>query len=528
MTSVDALVAEATAAAFFGAGRGAKFEPVADGLIGELFTSTQHENAEHRLLNDIALLLAYYRAGFAGSRDFGSALEAAPGETWTKCSQEAADLIGTLIEGKYPKLLPEALEQLRQQQKRLPFHLLPELLDLGVKRKELRWLILAIIGERGRWLALINPAWSVVYQLIDHFTVDDSTDLSVLQEEWNRATSTERLELLAEIRRQAPKIASSIVNGSWSQESAGAREAMLKRYITNLSVDDEAFLEMALSDRSVGVRRTAVDLLSRIPSSRFVAEAAAIAMTRLNINSGPFLAGRKLSVETPADYDPAWAKFGIEKESFIAELGTGAWCLAQLIALVPPEIWSEKFNLSAADLFDLAMKSPWSDPLIIGWSKAAERSDSNEWKYSALKHWIVNKDYRTTIADFMPTINSLGDKSEGLILEILQIFPGILDDDNPATALISSYDRPWSDRFARAVMDRVLRTIHLPQNGQAHLWLLQSLLPELAYRISPSIADELRCKLTLPQDAPTNWRKPIDNFLDIITLRDRLQKELTR
>lgn len=56
-------------------------------------------------------------------------------------------------------LLPEWLRLLGQAGYRLPNLLLPELLELGLRRPEVGCELAGVLGSRGEWLAALNPEW---------------------------------------------------------------------------------------------------------------------------------------------------------------------------------------------------------------------------------------------------------------------------------------------------------------------------------------------------------------------------------
>ncbi len=64
-----------------------------------------------------------------------------------------------MLSGEYPQLLPEWLQAVAVAQRRVPEEALPDLLDFGQARRELHEAISGVLGQRGRWLARLNPDW---------------------------------------------------------------------------------------------------------------------------------------------------------------------------------------------------------------------------------------------------------------------------------------------------------------------------------------------------------------------------------
>src|SRR5438045_1416676 len=93
---------------------------------------------EHLPSDDIErkLLLAagawsLYRQAWSSTAHLAIDLDVARNETLAGCSSTIADLIVTMLSGEYANLLPEALDHLQRAGQRLPYTLLPEVLDYG-------------------------------------------------------------------------------------------------------------------------------------------------------------------------------------------------------------------------------------------------------------------------------------------------------------------------------------------------------------------------------------------------------------
>ena len=134
----------------------------------ELEFLSARQELDHVADHEAWLLLAaayaanYRRAGQIPPVDGrGSSFPAAQKEKQPYCSPAlAARLASLLPEGmQTDPLTEELLAGLVRKQKLAPPHLLPTLLNWGQRSKERRALIAPVVGERGHWLASINPAW---------------------------------------------------------------------------------------------------------------------------------------------------------------------------------------------------------------------------------------------------------------------------------------------------------------------------------------------------------------------------------
>jgi hypothetical protein len=109
-------------------------------------------------------------------------------------SECAAGLLKRMLAGECEAVLAEFLQRAAERQLLTPPELLPGL--FGLDKKDLRPLVQAVAGERGRWLAAQNPAW---------------TDALVHpgEETWETGTTGQRLALLRRTRQATPDKARS-------------------------------------------------------------------------------------------------------------------------------------------------------------------------------------------------------------------------------------------------------------------------------------------------------------------------------
>ncbi|VAW31627.1 FIG01121071: hypothetical protein [hydrothermal vent metagenome] len=82
------------------------------------------------------------------------------------------------------------------------------------------------------------------------------------------ATNPAELPLCPNSISSQPERGHQIVEQTWKSNNGLVRHQLIKILATNLSMADEPFLEIALDDRNHLVRRTASDLLARLPQSR--------------------------------------------------------------------------------------------------------------------------------------------------------------------------------------------------------------------------------------------------------------------
>ncbi|WP_415840166.1 DUF5691 domain-containing protein [Nocardiopsis gilva] len=226
------------------------------------------------LLDHAALVAVRDRAGRCPARV--AALEPAPPETRPAVSAAAARRLDRLTSAERAPQLREWLALVADRGLRVPPEALPDLLERGARDHAFGRLVLAVSGERGRWLARLNPDWSYLERLVPpgEFTADE-----------------------------------------WRRESVERRRALLESLDDRLSPADEPLLTEALTDRSTRVRALAMALLARLPDTAHGRHLAAHARRhvlpgehgRLSVRL-PDLAdtelARDLNVTAPADGDP--------------------------------------------------------------------------------------------------------------------------------------------------------------------------------------------------------------------------------
>jgi Family of unknown function (DUF5691) len=305
--------------------------------------------------------------------------EPAPEEALPACSAKAAQVVSTLFAGHRDAILREALERLRLAGLRLPHALLPG--ALNVEQKELRPAVAAVLGERGRWLARLNPEWA--------WAVGDDGDLRAV---WDGGALKERTSVLRHVRERDPALGREWLAETWRQEKADARSAMLEVFAENLSPEDEPFLESSLGDRSIKVRAVAADLLARLPGSAYArrnAERADAIIAGYEPPSTGFLGLRrpgKLRVELPTSVNEGWKRELPGGASPSGKMGERAWTVVRTLEVVPPVHWETRFGATPEELV-AAARGEWEAVLLTGWRRAAVRHGEESWTWPLWRRW---------------------------------------------------------------------------------------------------------------------------------------------
>lgn len=186
--------------------------------------------------------------------------------------------------------------------------------------------LLPMLGQRGIWLAQLNPDWkSIVKRLVP-------SDITNEDQIWELGTVAEREEWLTRAFEADAEQAKQLVRSSWSQESATERKMWLgvwRRYIT---AADEDFWEAALQDRSKDVRSQAISGLQALPQSAW--------RRRMWARLQPCLPSREdPEWKLPTACTPDMVQDGIEAEvPKDKQIGERSWWLEQLVITATLEL----------------------------------------------------------------------------------------------------------------------------------------------------------------------------------------------
>jgi len=132
-------------------------EPLAQSALAKL---TDLPLEQRMLLAAGVCGVASTAAGRPLPKSDGDSSPPSANETRPACSAKVARRLEDMLRGHHKELLLEALTLLDGAGLRLPHVLLP--LALGVRTPAHRRAVRPVLGERGAWLARINPAWAWV------------------------------------------------------------------------------------------------------------------------------------------------------------------------------------------------------------------------------------------------------------------------------------------------------------------------------------------------------------------------------
>ncbi len=319
-----------------------------------------------RFLTHAGALALWRRAGFTPPTTT-TEIKPAEAETTREINRTSAAHLRMMLGKDLAILLEEWLQEAARRGRHITPDLLPALLDRARAHRVLRPAVAAAGGQRAKWLAAHNPEWSFS-EAIE--TVD-----------WETGSRDQRVELLKALRATSPAEGRAKVETTWKTEPADTRTAFISALRTGLSDEDAPFLDAALDDRSKEVRKAAVDLLSRLPASPFVARMMERSKPLLVYKKGGLLSKATLEIALPESPDAAGVRDGLIPKGFGEQklLGEKAVWLVLILSSIPLRHWTDTFNQTPEALVKAVQKSEFAQAVATGWAWAALRQRDAEW-----------------------------------------------------------------------------------------------------------------------------------------------------
>lgn len=457
---------------------------------------------EQALLDATAVLALYQQSGQLPTQALHGPRPACAGETRPALgAQDAFTLSVLMTEPAKRALLPEYLALVAQRQQRVPFALLPALLDVGHQERSLRPMIVAILGERGVWLAQQHDAWSYARSGVDPLGTAEQ-----LAHDWETGSHDVRLLVLQHLRQSAPEQARTFLAGTWRSERAPRRVELLATCRQGLSMADEPFLESCLDERSQEVRSTAAQLLASLPGSRLC--------QRMWERVTPLLtytARSGLHVTLPAAFDPAWERDSIRpKVPAGHRRGEPSWWLQQMLGFVPPSWWTQRWEVSAEHLLSSLAQHSWAAMLCAAWSHATLCQPDSSWAAALLSLWPAKAPRALwellpeapRLATWRACMQQAADSTQRLaVLEYLSGFPG-----------------PWSRELTIQVA-QALGTL-LTEDTALSPYNVQEICTTCALRMAPGTSAALAQMWEPALQDGANCAKSLSQVLDTLRMRE--------
>lgn len=479
--------------------------------LGHLLAQISNADRESLLLSAASVVGLYRSAGVAPPSDTQPLPEACDQDEAKRGNRASGQHLALMLDGEFREVLPEWLAAMSGAHKRVPEEHLSALLDLGRDEPRLRRMIIAVLGRRGEWLAAQNPDWSYAIQR-------DEKDV------WETGEREERLLLLEHLRTSDANAARELLATTWSQESAKDRVAFLEKFATGLAAGDEPFLNEALHDRSVEVRRVARSLLARLPSD-FSRRLKGLANQVLSFKK-PLLGKARIEAVLPED-PIEWLKandieIDTPPRTAAKSVGPKGWALKEMISLIPTSHWAELWQKSPIEIIRAGDESEWRESFAEGFVAAAQRNRDPDWIEALILYTSTDPKHTplTEIAAHLPAA-----RLEALIFNSVKSASAGLTDDHSAFQLLMVHRSAWSDQLSRAVVKSVKKRINQDKDSIVN-WQTIAVLKQFARHVSPALYDELASGWPMESEAWSNWSKPVDAFQTLLAFRRDMHRAI--
>lgn len=233
------------------------------------------------------------------------------------------------------------------------------LLDLGAigkQKKRYRTLVSQVVGQRGKWLAQFNPAWS--------YLESGETEAEL----WQKGAPDTRREVFIRWRIANPQAALEKLTEIWEKEPVRERKAWIEALDTGLNNADIPFLEQVLTayanaDKPAleDIRLAAIQRLLCLPESTLSQDLWKIIQSIISLVTNSKLLGltqnHQLVVAFPArtQLEQWCTQFGLDSANQAPDFYTAEqFMLRRLIGWIPPACWKLLApQMSVSQIFQL-------------------------------------------------------------------------------------------------------------------------------------------------------------------------------
>lgn len=483
------------------------------GPLEELLGSLNDETPEHKLLQVVGILGLHEQIG-----QLPEQLIPNPDSPSSKafddqpsCPNPAAERLSAMLDGRFRELLPEFLSALHESNQRLPAVLLPDFLERGVKSPLLRPYILPVLGERGRWLAAQNQAWSYASLAVE--------DWNELTRQWRSDKKIDRHALLCQLRHTHPETGRQLLESTWKSESPISRTSLIKLMEVGLTMSDEPFLESVLDDRHLPVRRKAGEFLACLPKSRLC--------QRMIVNTQYMLrwqpdAAHQIDVSFPMISDQL-VRDGVTREIGKDPARGRSKQLIQMIGAVPLETWTERWEAPPKKIVAAMITSRWPRTLTQALMDAAHRQKNVPWAWALLTTADIK-----IVAPKLISILPL-DLCKELVYRYQNEMDGDLplEKESPLLRVLRYWPHAWDETMIQTWSDYLVDQIKRDNEDRPAVFL-RTAVKQLARACPPDAADRLIQKIEPFKEKSSGWQLALSEMINILIFRRDMYNDIER
>ena len=468
-----------------------------------------NDSPEKIFLQTALVYTKMQQAGYQPAKGESQLPSAAP-ESRQAIGEKSNFQLGLMLSGSHNQILPEFLQIVDQQNKRISHRYLPDILDWGVAKQELHHTLIGVLGERGKWLAQLNSQWEYLLDIIDPKEID-----------WETASFTDRKAHLRKIRKTDPQKGIELLEKTWDEEDSNHKSSFLKILGESLDSQDEEFLEKARTDRRKDVRTQAFQLLAKIPSSKYDQQIRTYLDQHIAIKGN--LIKKSVDVQLPSSFGEQLKNLGVYEKLTVTKGGQKANWLAQIISRVHPDYWVKKFQKKPDEIITLIQKSEWNELLISTISQAAIFYQEQEWLCA-----FFDKTHNKQSLNLAELVYHIEEESFNQLVE-KQIKSGLeaLYHNKPLFLLLEYSQVNLNDQNALEIIklyQELVRKEH--RKSSYYQWQTKNLLKKLGQRINPYLLPEIREGWTENLENGDHWFANITEFLRLLEFRKEIREAL--
>ena len=416
------------------------------------------------------------------------------------CSPATARFLERMLNQQHTDLLPELLALLDAAGQRLGDELLPHALAHGARVPRFRPALLPVLGERGRWLAAVNPDW--------RYAAVELGDPRSLRAAWERDPAG-RAALATTLRQGDPAAALRLIEATWREDADAPRRELLATLATGLSMADESFLERALDDRDAQVRHKAAALLASLPDSRLVRRMTASAGGILTLDGG------HLTPRFPPAIPQTMVRDGVGRPpAGPPSANDRTRLLMQTVGVIPPCHWETALGATPDEIVAAAGPGRWPRTLISALAAATVRHPDPRWLAAILAYDGLNARNEALVGQLTP--EEIGERLSAAAAS---------DDAGAVVAILRRWPHAWQPDAARMAI-AFLAEEAARERDTRHSPALRFLIRAFARQCPPALADEAAAALA---NRPTTavWQTTSKQFIATLTLRREIHEAIT-
>jgi hypothetical protein len=399
-------------------------------------------------------------------------------------------------------LLAEFFNLLVLKNWRIPEATLPDLLDLGIKQKDIRLSICKVIGERGKWLAEFNPDWNYVKE-----------NQLPEEKEFLTASRVQRLLYFTKLRAENPDEARKLLKEIWKNEDPKSKLEFIKCLEKNLSSKDLDVLELAVKDSSKDLSYEAIGHLIKIPDSFIVLsfQNYLLEIVQFESTAGELkiiLDGKMLEQKLKkTDLNNR-----LDKNNDIRE----AKPLATILSIVPIKYWTEIRKIEFKSLLKAAFNHEFRNAWFWGFAKSLQVFPDNE-MMTELHRFLFKKPEKLNAIYLNPSIFVEGPYNKLFNKISLAYIRQEKNLKHPMTYILLCKIMPWSRELSTEFMNILMQESEQSTTFEKY-WT------DLLYFASYNVDTELAAnyKLQWMERNHSVWDSHLKIYFDVIDIRKEL------